>query len=51
VGYDAGGCNGELDMRCHGISVRTVSGGDTGYGRRDRGKERHEQIGEMERKE
>jgi hypothetical protein len=33
VGYDAGGCAGELDMRCHGISVRTVSGGHTGYGR------------------
>jgi hypothetical protein len=38
VGYDAGGCDGELDIRCHGISVRIVSGGDTGYGRREEGR-------------
>jgi hypothetical protein len=38
VGYDAGGCNGELDIRCQGFGARSVLAGDTGYGRREEGR-------------
>jgi hypothetical protein len=37
VGYDAGGCNGELDIRCQGFGARSVLAGDTGHGRREEG--------------